>query len=99
MAFWQGQTGFCTSYPILGKYTTEEDFEEAIHVKNLDYCDQFDQEQFRMMQEVAEIDNETDINSNQETLVLSRLAAGLQERIKLSEEADTEDTLPTEDEN
>ena len=68
-------------------------------MKNLDCCDQFDLEQFRMMQEVAEIDNETDINSNQETLVLSRLSADLQERIKLSEEADKEDTLPTEDEN
>ena len=40
------EKGPCISYPILGKYTTEEDFEEAMHVKNLDCCDQFDLEQF-----------------------------------------------------
>ena len=33
------------------------------------------------MQEVADSDNETDTNLTQETLVLSCLAAGLQERI------------------
>ena len=91
--------GPCISYPILGKYTTEEDFEEAMYVKKLDCCDQFHLEKFQMMQEVADSDNETDVNLTQETLVLSCLAAGLQERIKLSEEADMEDTLPTEDEN
>ena len=43
------EKGSCTSYPILGKYTTEEDFEEAMHVKNLDCCDQFHLKKFRMM--------------------------------------------------
>ena len=59
------KNGTCTSYPILGKYTIEKDFEEAMHVKNLDCCDQFDLEQFRMMQEVSEVKNETNIDSNQ----------------------------------
>ena len=89
----------CPSYPILGKYTTDEDLEEAMHVKNLDCCDQFHLEKFRMMQEISDSDNETDINMTQESLILTSLAANLQDRIKLSEEADMEETLPTEDEN
>ena len=93
------EKGHCPSYPILGKYTTEEDFEEAMYVKNLDCCDQFHLEKFRMMQEMSDSDNETDVNMTQESLVLSCLAADLQERIKFLEEADMEDTLPTEDEN
>ena len=43
------KNGTCTSYPILGKYTTEEDFEEAMYVKKLDCCDQFHLEKFQMM--------------------------------------------------
>ena len=71
------EKGHCHSYLILGKYTTEEDFEEAMHVKNLDCCDQFYLEKFRMMQEMSDSDNETDVNMTQETLVLSCLATGL----------------------
>ena len=71
--------GTCTSYLILAKYTMEEYFEEPMHVKNLDCCDQFDLEQFRMMQEVTEVDNENNMDSNQDMLVLSCLAADLQE--------------------
>ena len=66
----------CPSYPILGKYTIEEDFEEAMHVQNLDCCDQFHLEKFRMMQEMSDSDNEIDVNMTQESLVLTRLAAG-----------------------
>ena len=87
-------------YPILGKDTTEDDYEEALRVRSLDCCDQFDLECVRMHEEVD--DGESNTNgvgcNHTETLVLSQMSAGIQEQIQLAVEYNTQEKLHTADE-
>ena len=71
-------------YPILGKDTTENNYKEALLVRSLDYCDQFDLERVRMHEELD--DRESNSNgvgcNHTEMLVLSQMSACLQEQIQ-----------------
>ena len=86
-------------YPILGKDTTEDNYEEALRVRSLDCCDQFDLERVQMHEELD--DRERNRNgggcSHTETLVLSQMSAGIQEQIQLAVESNTQEKLHTAD--
>ena len=69
-------------------------------MRSLDCCDQFDLERVRMLEELGEVESNSngDSCSHTEMIVLSCMLANLQDRIKLAVESNTQETLHTVDE-